>query len=216
MAGKRFTDNDSVNSNNPILPDDVFVIGNVAEDRKMTYAELCRLLHSGADFDGALKFVSVEDLKTVVEPENATYRFHNGDIQFLNADDSQWYTLSVRTSGGRTLQWQSDGGAKIRAVSVDANGAVLEPSNFIKANKIVTADGGQLAPLKAGSGLIGANYNGAAAQEWKLDEAFLTKFVGKATESLKFIRADGGELVALKCRIKNGVVQFYGEVINEQ
>lgn len=50
MAGKRFTDNNPVDSDNPILPDDFFVIGNVVEDRKMSFAELTRVLRNGADF----------------------------------------------------------------------------------------------------------------------------------------------------------------------
>lgn len=54
MAGKRFTDNNPVDSDNPILPDDFFVIGNVVEDRKMSFAELTRVLRNGADFDGTM------------------------------------------------------------------------------------------------------------------------------------------------------------------
>ncbi len=216
MAGKRFTDNNSITADNPILFDDYLVIGNTVEDRKISYAELTRILHSGVDFDGAVRFVSVEDLKEISEPENAAYRFHDGKIQFLNVDDEQWYTLSICTSGGRTLKWATLAGAEIRAVSVDSNGVIVEPPNFVKANKIVTADGGQLSKLKAGKGIIGDDYNGSGEKTWDLDEVYLTKFIGKATESAKIIRADSGELVALKCRIVAGVPQFYGEIINEQ
>ncbi len=216
MAGKRFTDNNPVDSDNPILPDDFFVIGNVVEDRKMSFAELTRVLRNGADFDGTMRFVSLDDLKEITEPENASYRFHEGKFQFLNADDSQWYSLSISTSGGRTLKWKSESGTEIRALSVDQNGVIIEPANFINANKFVTAHGGQLQNLKAGKGIIGDDFNGSTEKTWALDEVFLTKFIGNATESLKFIRADSGELVALKCRIVGGIPQFYGEIVNEQ
>ena len=214
MAGKRLMDNTAVDANNPLLSTDKFVVANET-DRVMTFAELARILHDGVDGIEAIRFASDADLAAFTTPENAKYRFRDGEIQFFNSDANKWVSLKFEASTGAVFKWVLDG-TQYRAVSVNAQGEIAEPSNFIKANKIVTADGGQLAAIKAGSGLIGADYNGAAAQEWKLDEAFLKTFVGKATESLKFIRADSGELVALKCRIKNGVVQFYGEIVNEQ
>ena len=214
MAGKRLMDNAAVDANNPLLSTDKFVVANDT-DRVMTFAELARILHDGVDGIEAVKFASDEDLAAFTAPENAKYRFKDGEIQFFNADANKWVSLNFVSSSGAVLKWVI-GGAEYRTVSVNANGEIAEPSNFIKANKIVTADGGQLAPIKAGSGLIGADYNGATTQEWKLDEVFLKTFIGNTTESQKFIRADSGELVALKCRIKNGVVQFYGEIVNEQ
>lgn len=214
MAGKRLMDNAAVDANNPLLSTDKFVVANDT-DRVMTFAELARILHDGVDGIEAVKFASDEDLAAFTAPENAKYRFKDGEIQFFNDDANKWVSLKFVSSSGAVLKWVI-GGAEYRTVSVNANGEIAEPSNFIKANKIVTADGGQLAPIKAGSGLIGADYNGATTQEWKLDEVFLKTFIGNTTESQKFIRADSGELVALKCRIKNGVVQFYGEIINEQ
>lgn len=214
MAGKRLMDNAAVDANNPLLSTDKFVVANDT-DRVMTFAELARILHDGVDGIEAVKFASDEDLAAFTAPENAKYRFKDGEIQFFNDDANKWVSLNFVSSSGAVLKWVI-GGAEYRTVSVNANGEIAEPSNFIKANKIVTADGGQLAPIKAGSGLIGADYNGATTQEWKLDEVFLKTFIGNTTESQKFIRADSGELVALKCRIKNGVVQFYGEIINEQ
>lgn len=214
MAGKRLMDNAAVDANNPLLSTDKFVVANDT-DRVMTFAELARILHDGVDGIEAVKFASDEDLAAFTAPENAKYRFKDGEIQFFNDDANKWVSLNFVSSSGAVLKWVV-GGAEYRTVSVNANGEIAEPSNFIKANKIVTADGGQLAPIKAGSGLIGADYNGATTQEWKLDEVFLKTFIGNTTESQKFIRADSGELVALKCRIKNGVVQFYGEIINEQ
>lgn len=214
MAGKRLMDNAAVDANNPLLSTDKFVVANDT-DRVMTFVELARILHEGVDGIEAVKFASDEDLAAFTAPENAKYRFKDGEIQFFNDDANKWVSLKFVSSSGAVLKWVI-GGAEYRTVSVNANGEIAEPSNFIKANKIVTADGGQLAPIKAGSGLIGADYNGATTQEWKLDEVFLKTFIGNTTESQKFIRADSGELVALKCRIKNGVVQFYGEIINEQ
>ena len=214
MAGKRLMDNAAVDANNPLLSTDKFVLANDT-DRVMTFAELARILHDGIDGIESVKFASDEDLAAFTAPENAKYRFKDGEIQFFNDDANKWVSLNFVSSSGAVLKWVI-GGAEYRTVSVNANGEIAEPSNFIKANKIVTADGGQLAPIKAGSGLIGADYNGATTQEWKLDEVFLKTFIGNTTESQKFIRADSGELVALKCRIKNGVVQFYGEIINEQ
>lgn len=214
MAGKRLMDNAAVDANNPLLSTDKFVVANDT-DRVMTFVELARILHDGVDGIEAVKFASDEDLAAFTAPENAKYRFKDGEIQFFNDDANKWVSLNFVSSSGAVLKWVI-GGAEYRTVSVNANGEIAEPSSFIKANKIVTADGGQLAPIKAGSGLIGADYNGATTQEWKLDEVFLKTFIGNTTESQKFIRADSGELVALKCRIKNGVVQFYGEIINEQ
>lgn len=214
MAGKRLMDNAAVDANNPLLSTDKFVVANDT-DRVMTFVELARILHDGVDGIEAVKFASDEDLAAFTAPENAKYRFKDGEIQFFNDDANKWVSLNFVSSSGAVLKWVI-GGAEYRTVSVNANGEIAEPSNFIKANKIVTADGGQLATIKAGSGLIGADYNGATTQEWKLDEVFLKTFIGNTTESQKFIRADSGELVALKCRIKNGVVQFYGEIINEQ
>lgn len=214
MAGKRLMDNAAVDANNPLLSTDKFVVANDT-DRVMTFVELARILHDGVDGIESVKFASDEDLAAFTAPENAKYRFKDGEIQFFNDDANKWVSLNFVSSSGAVLKWVI-GGAEYRAVSVNANGEIAEPSNFIKANKIVTADGGQLSPIKAGSGLIGADYNGATTQEWKLDEVFLKTFIGNTTESQKFIRADSGELVALKCRIKNGAVQFYGEIINEQ
>lgn len=183
MAGKRLMDNTAVDANNPLLSTDKFVVANDT-DRVMTFAELARILHDGVDGIETVKFASDEDLAAFTTPENAKYRFKDGEIQFFNGDANKWVSLKFVSSSGAVLKW-AVGGAEYRAVSVNANGEIVEPSNFIKANKIVTEDG-------------------------------FTKLIGKVTESQKFIRADSGELVALKCRVKNGVVQFYGEIVNEQ
>lgn len=216
MAGKRLSDNNPANSDNPIFSDDMFVLANAAEDRVMSFAELTRILHEGVDFDGAVRFVSDEDLKEITQPENSKYRFSGGELQFLNADDSQWYAISVRTSGGRTLKWRTENGDDIRAVSVDGNGEIIEPANFIAANKLVTANGGQLAAIKAGSGLIGGDFNGSAERSWRLDEEYVRGLVASVVEQPSFIRAVTGELVQIKCRVVNGIPQFFGEIINEQ
>ena len=111
-------------------------------------------------------------------------------------------------------------------------GRVLTPSNFVKANNLVTADGGQLKSIKAGSGLIGEDFNGKEAQEWTVDKNFIQNQISAGKGILKantnnsaqmsidegyvktlihdgiFMTAtDNGATrkVELTCKIKNGV-----------
>ena len=97
-------------------------------------------------------------------------------------------------------------------------------------DKIVTADGGQLKSIKAGTGLIGTDYNGNSEQTWQLDWESVQAKINEAIATLNkklmatikansYVTADNGEQVAIKARIIEidgmKVPQFYPEIITE-
>ena len=65
------------------------------------------------------------------------------------------------------------------------NGKIQSPSDFVKANNLVTADGGQLKSIKAGSGLVGNAFNGKEEQEWTVDKNFIRNQISAGTGILK-------------------------------
>ena len=214
MAGKRLSDNNSATQASPILPSDSFVLANPNEDRTMSFTELTRILHDGADGVESLKFVADSDLAAITTPENAKYRFHDGEIQILNEDDSQWYSLRISASGGRALSW-----GDCRALVLNSQGLIQTPANFLQANNIVTIEGG-LKTLSPGSGILGENYNGTSAKTWSLDQAFLKNLVNECLSKFEFnsliLKAPSGEKVKISAKVVNGIPVLNPEILGDE
>lgn len=222
MAGKRLHQNDSITlAKNKFKEGDALVVCNDI-DRKIGITEFIKALAQGTDLEGGFTFATSEQLDTLISGDN--YRINNGKIEFYNSDDSQWYTINI-TKSSKVLSWDDK-----EAVSVNSDGVIQHPSNFITANKLVTADGGQLKSISAGTGLIGDNFNGKEDKTWKLDweavEDKINSIVATAKNELmatikaqSYITADNGEHVEIKARIIEvdgiKVPQFY-PVIKEE
>lgn len=207
MAGKRLSDNNQVELNGSgFEATDALVVCNSNEDRKLLFVDLLKALANGTNLDGGFTFATSEQLNEFTSPNGGRYKIENGEIKQLNKDDGQWYTIAVAKSGGKTLNW-----GNLFAVSVNNDGKIEYPTNFVQANNLVTSDGGQLKELKSGSGIIGNPFNGSTSQIWRIDDEYVKRLAQQAS----LIRADTGELVEMKCRIVNGVPQFYGKVVDE-
>lgn len=186
MAGKRLYENSNIepgNSQRSFRKGERFVLtnDNPHEDRNLEVVSLLKALRDGTGLEGGFTFTTTERLNEVLTPSGGKYKIENGEIKYWNSDDSQWYTIAVSTSGGDTLKWKDDR----FAVSVDNSGKVQYPTNFIKANSIVTADGGQLKSIKAGTGLVGTAYNGAKEQTWTLDSSFVESMINSKVTTAK-------------------------------
>jgi hypothetical protein len=208
MAGKRLSDNNQVELNGSgFQATDAFVICNENEDRKLLVIDLLKALANGTNLDGGFTFATSEQLKEFTSPNGGRYKIENGEIKQKNQDDNGWYTIAVAKSGGKTLNW-----GNLFAVSVNKDGEIEYPTNFVQANNLVTSDGGQLKYLKSGSGIIGDPFNGSTSPTWCIDD----EYVRQIAQQTRLIRADSGELVEIKCRIVNGVPQFYGKVVDDE
>lgn len=216
MAGKRLSDNTAVDANNPLLSNDKFVVANSTEDRIISFAELTRILHEGVDGISSVQFASNSELGAITNPSAGKYKISGGKIYYFNDDDSGWYELKVIGTNGKTLTWGA-----YRAVSVDSTGAIASPANFIAANNIVTVGGGKLAKLKAGSGLIGQDYNGDVERTLSIDTNLIDARIALAiSAALSTARPQikmsvDGQTVQFTVQIKNGVPTLKGEIINE-
>ena len=212
MAGKRLSDNNAVTSESPLLSTDSLVVANPGEDRILSFAELTRILHVGVEGVESVRFASESDLAAVTNPENAKYRFHNGQIQFFNTDDSQWYTVSITVSGGKKLSW-----GDYSAVAVNNQGVIQYPANFIAANNIISVDGGSLKALTPGSGIIGSSYNGTTPRTWSIDQELIRSIVSSiigevAADNLVFV-APTGEHIKITAEVINGVAVLNPQII---
>lgn len=232
MAGKRLHDNNAIVLNgengDSFKENDAIVICN-NQDRKINVLEFLKALANGTGLSEGFTFATSEQLNSVIT--GTKYKIENGELKYYNASNSQWYTINVVNTNGDTIKWSKDTEENgFYAVSVNDNGVIQYPSNFITANKIVTADGGQLKSIKAGDGLIGTDYNGNSEQTWQLDWesvqtkindaiATLNKKLMATIKANSYVTADNGEQVAIKARIIEidgmKVPQFYPEIITE-
>lgn len=229
MAGKRLYENNAIALNGESFKEnDAIVICN-KQDRKIDVIEFLNALANGTGLSKGFTFATSTQLNSVIT--GTKYKIENGELKYYNASNSQWYTINVVNTNGDTIKWRKDTeGNNFYAVSVNDNGVIQYPSNFITANKIVTADGGQLKSIKAGTGLIGYNYNGNSEQTWKLDWESVQAKINEAIAKLKaellatikansYVTAENGERVAIKARIIEidgmKVPQFYPEIITE-
>lgn len=230
MAGKRLHDNNAIVLNgDPFKEDDAIVICN-QQDRKINVLEFLKALANGTGLSEGFTFATSTQLNSVIT--GTKYKIENGELKYYNESNSQWYTINVVNTNGDTIKWTKDGTGEnnFYAVSVNDNGEIQYPSNFITANKIVTADGGQLKSIKAGDGLIGDDYNGNSEQIWQLDLESVQAKINEAIAKLKaellttikansYVTADNNERVAIKARIIEidgmKVPQFYPEIITE-
>lgn len=233
MAGKRLHDNNAIVLNgengDSFKENDAIVICN-QQDRKINVLEFLKALANGTGLSEGFTFATSDQLNSVIT--GTKYKIENGELKYYNESNSQWYTINVVNTNGDTIKWTKDGTGEnnFYAVSVNDNGEIQYPSNFITANKIVTTDGGQLKPIKAGTGLIGDDYNGNSEQIWKLDWESVKAEINKAIATLKaellttikansYVTADNNERVAIKARIIEidgmKVPQFYPEIITE-
>ena len=230
MAGKRLHDNDAIVLNGDSFKEnDAIVICN-QQDRKINVLEFLKALANGTGLSEGFTFATSDQLNSVIT--GTKYKIENGELKYYNESNSQWYTINVVNTNGDTIKWTKDGTGEnnFYAVSVNDNGEIQYPSNFITANKIVTADGGQLKSIKAGTGLIGTDYNGNSEQTWQLDWESVQAKINEAIATLNkklmatikansYVTADNGEQVAIKARIIEidgmKVPQFYPEIITE-
>ncbi len=229
MAGKRLHDNDAIVLNGDSFKEnDAIVICN-QQDRKINVLEFLNALANGTGLSEGFTFATSDQLNSVIT--GTKYKIENGELKYYNASNSQWYTINVVNTNGDTIKWSKDTeGNGFYAVSVNDSGEIQYPSNFITANKIVTADGGQLKSIKAGTGLIGTDYNGNDERTWQLDWESVQAKINEAIATLNkklmatikansYVTADNGEQVAIKARIIEidgmKVPQFYPEIITE-
>ena len=216
MAGTRPSDKPHISAGSPLAENDAIFISNPAEDRNLDFEMLQKMLRDGTGLETAadkdnLTFPTRREFTVVTTPDGGSYRISNGKIEFLNPDDSQWYTIAVAKSGGKTLKWKTTDGTPLEAVSVNSAGVIQYPANFISANNIVTSTGGQLAAISAGAGLVGQSFNGTSAKTWIVDSSWVTAIANAAItaalanlNSLKLKTADNST-VELRVKIKNGV-----------
>ena len=225
MAGKRLKDNDSITlSKNKFKEGDAFIVCNEI-DRKIGITEFLKALAQGTGLEGGFTFATSEQLNKLFGGASGNnYRIKDGKLEFYNSGDSQWYTINI-TKSSKVLSWDDK-----EAVSVNSNGVIQHPSNFITANKLVTADGGQLKSMSAGTGIIGDDFNGKEDKTWKLDWSAVENKINTIVTTAKselmatikaqsYITADNGEHVEIKARIIEvdgiKVPQFY-PVIKEE
>ncbi len=210
MAGKRLYDiTKSSISEEGFNSTDSFVITNESDDKIIRIYDFIKALRDGGynGFEEDIRFVTPDKIDEIVLPKKGKYKIENGQIYLLNEDNSNWYSIAIGNSNGDTIKWISNKKA-YNTVSVNDEGIIEYPSNFIKANKIMTIDGDS-------TGLVMVD-----------DKGVITKpenFVSANIQNHKFPHIilnapDENEKqhqVMLKCRIIKGVPQFSGEIINE-
>jgi hypothetical protein len=210
MAGKRLYDiTKSSISEVGFNGTDSFVITNESDDKIIRIYDFIKALRDGEynGFEETISFVTPDTVDAIKTPNNGKYKIEDGQIYLLNEDNDKWYSIAVANSNGDTIKWISKEKA-YNTVSVNDEGIIEYPSNFIKANKIMTIDGDS-------TGLVMVD-----------DDGVITKpknFVSANIQNHKFPHIilnapdenDKNHQVMLKCRIINGVPQFYGEIINE-
>lgn len=209
MAGIRPSSKPRISADNPISDGDALFVTNEAGDKNIDFSTLQIALRDGTGLEGDQKdnltFATKAQMAQALIPAEGKYKISEGQILLLNPDDGLWYALQPAKSGGKTLSWKSSEGDSLEALSVNSAGIIEYPQNFIAANKIVTATGGQLSPLKAGSGLIGQDYNGSSSKTWKLDESYIGSiFASLIFDKLKF-SAPTGEIVEMSVKVSDGV-----------
>lgn len=244
MAGKRlYTIRQANISQEGFDNTDSFVITNAEDDKRIKISDFIKILRDGSvGLDDDIRFLTSDKYDEILKPESGKYKIENGQIYQLNDDDGQYYTTTVANAQGDTLKWQNqNNGETYKAVSVDEKGVIKHPSNFIRANNLMTADGdntnlvfvnenGVITKpsnfIKAnfaviepdvGGGIIGKKYNGTENVKWAIDVDFIAWCKANCLVDYMIMKAtdENGATkdVRFRCRIKNGVPQFYGEII---
>jgi hypothetical protein len=214
MAGKRLYDiTKSSIYEEGFNATDSFVITNKSDDKRILIYDFIKALRDGGysglgdGLEEEISFVTPDTIEAIKTPYNGKYKIEDGQIYLKNKDNSNWYTIAIGNLNGDTIKWTSKDN-NYNTVSVDDSGVIKYPNNFIQANKNMTIDGDS-------TGLVMVD-----------DDGVITKpknFVSANIQNHKFPHIilnapdenDKNHQVMLKCRIINGVPQFYGEIINE-